>query len=189
MASEQGNFVWTEDDVEEVFPDRSRPPPVNVHAKVYKPVQPSWEDRESIQDKRDNCIRGLMMTIHIMSLARPIIWAIDQLENRRYEIDYSRRLFRAVYNIHRKFTLQHCDKKTVKDFYKITSFDMNFIDFAQRETFLLGVDLENVCKGEIHFVKSCYNSTILDTLTKIDRRVRKVLEKWLVRHHKTKREW
>ena len=178
---ESSDDEWMGEEVMEGVYMRSPEMNAKVHEKL--PIEPMIE-WESVQDKRDNCLRGLVMTIKKLYSARPVICAHDVLQHPRDELSQTRMLFRQVYNLLRKFAV--CANFRFYDYYTLTPLSMNYIDYAKRESLELCTDIELVCNSAKDAVPLMCNPRNLDLLTIVTRSALTALQNWLIRHEHTR---
>ena len=151
---------------------------MNIYAEIYPCVIDSFSDKELIVDKRGLCIRSLGVIDYVLDCMRTKIltfWDHDVIED-------SQRKLMAVYN-----PLSHFYQQFVSDdvtqCHATTSFNMNCIEYRQREIFLLSSDIFWLSDGiRKKFIPTCIMYKKLDLLAKISTKSSKVIQKWAVQY-------
>ena len=151
---------------------------MDIHAEIYPCVIDSFSDKELIVDKRGLCIWSLGVIDYVLDCMRMKILTFQDHD----VIEDSCRKLMAVYN-----PLSHFYQWFVSDdapqCHATTSFNMNYIEYRQREIFLLSSDIFWLSDGiRKFFILTCIMYKRLDLLAKISTKSSKVIQKWAVQY-------
>ena len=151
---------------------------MDIYAEIYPCVIDSFSDKESIVDKRGLCIQSLGVIDYVLDCMRTKILTFQDHD----VIEDSHRKLMAVYNPLSHF-YQWFVSDDVPQCHATTSFNMNYIEYRQREIFLLSSDIFWLSDGiRKKFILTCIMYKKLDLLAKISTKSSKVIQKWAVQY-------